>query len=250
MKPREYQVMYEAEDRHWWYRSLHELILRFVRREYLRKGPLDCLDAGCGTGGLLARLAPFGRIAGCDASPAAVAFCHRRGLAGVTAADLNDSALPPAAYDVITLIDVLCHGWVRDRRALAERLFAALKPGGVLIANDPAFACLRGTHDRAVCIDRRFRRRDYRALFASAGFAVERATYRLPSFLLPIWIVRAAGRLARRDGSRDEVASDVVLPPPVVNAALLALARFDHALLRVADLPFGSSVFVVARKPA
>lgn len=250
MNPREYQVMYEAEDRHWWYRALHELILHFVRREFLRKGPLDLFDAGCGTGGLLARLAPFGRIAGCDASESAVACCRRRGLANVTVADLNDLAFPPSAYDVITLIDVLCHGWVRNRRALAARLFSALKPGGVLIANDPAFACLRGTHDRAVCIDRRFGRREYRALFASAGFAVERVTCRLPSFFLPIWLVRAAGGRARQDGSRDDVASDVAVPPALVNAALLALARFDHALLRVADLPFGSSVFVVARKPA
>lgn len=33
MNDREYQLMYQAEQHHWWYRALHELILRFVAAE-------------------------------------------------------------------------------------------------------------------------------------------------------------------------------------------------------------------------
>ena len=47
--------------------------------------------------------------------------------------DLNEQALPSAAYDVITAIDVLAH--VPDFDATARMLHRALKPGGLLYAN-------------------------------------------------------------------------------------------------------------------
>lgn len=48
----EYERMYRAEGLHWWYVSLHELILRHVRLEVEKRGRLAILDAGCGTGRL------------------------------------------------------------------------------------------------------------------------------------------------------------------------------------------------------
>ena len=51
MEPAEYALMDDAEDRMWWYRALHA---RLVEALAGALGPV--LDAGCGTGGLLARL--------------------------------------------------------------------------------------------------------------------------------------------------------------------------------------------------
>lgn len=54
MDPAEYARMRAAEDTHWWYAGLHEILLR-----HLPALPPEArvLDAGCGTGGVLARLA-------------------------------------------------------------------------------------------------------------------------------------------------------------------------------------------------
>jgi aminotransferase EvaB len=147
---REYQRMFEAEDRHWWYLTLRELVDGYARREFERRGPLRLFDAGCGTGGLLARLARWGEAEGCDRAPAALAACARRGLTGVHAADLSDLTLPPARYDLITVLDVLYHRWITDEGALLRRLWAGLRPGGLLLVNEVAFESLRSPHDVAV----------------------------------------------------------------------------------------------------
>jgi len=250
MNPREYQVMFDAEERHWWYRTLHELILHFVGAEFARKGPIDMLDVGCGTGGLMSRLAAFGRVAGCDISPDAIEFCRRRGLKDVVAADLLTAGFPDASYDVVTAIDVLCHGWMRNEREALAKLHAALRPGGLLITNDPAFECLRGTHDAAVFTKKRFRRKEFAAALAEAGFIVERMTYRLFPLFLPVLAVRVAGRARLRAGTpASEIASDIAMPAPSINAILYGIGRLENAALRHLSAPIGTSLFTVARKP-
>src|SRR5260370_17741210 len=55
----EYERMHAVEDRMWWYRGLRTLAARELARALGRstaQGPV--LDAGCGTGGMLARLGP------------------------------------------------------------------------------------------------------------------------------------------------------------------------------------------------
>ena len=55
MERREYERMHALEGRLWWYRGLHGLMVDLVETMTAgRTRPL--LDAGCGTGGLLAAL--------------------------------------------------------------------------------------------------------------------------------------------------------------------------------------------------
>ena len=51
MDPAEYELMDAAEDHMWWYRALHQRLI-----DALAGVQGSVLDAGCGTGGLLARL--------------------------------------------------------------------------------------------------------------------------------------------------------------------------------------------------
>lgn len=246
MNEAEYRRMFACEDRHWWYVALHHLILRTVTTEAAARGSLRIFDAGCGTGGLLVRLARYGSVAGCDFSPEALACCRERGLGSVTQQDLNRLALPAESFDVITCIDVLEHGWIESEMAVLERMYAALRPGGLLIVNCTAYTWLRSAHDTAVGCTRRYTRGRLRELLEKAGFHAERLTYRL-FFLLP---AIAAYRLVfRRKASARESASDVWLPPRGINAALLSLCTVENALLRGMNLPAGTSVFAVARKP-
>ena len=62
MNEREYERMFRVEDSHWWYVSLHELILDFVTAEMGRGRTLRLLDAGCGAGGFAVVMQPDGRI--------------------------------------------------------------------------------------------------------------------------------------------------------------------------------------------
>lgn len=248
MEAVEYQRMRDCEDRHWWYVALHELVLRFVAEEQRTRGALQIFDAGCGTGGLLARLARFGAASGCDYSEHALEHCRARGLSEVSRQDLNELVLPSDSFDVITCMDVLEHAWVRSDAALLSRLGAALRPGGLLLLNCTAFEFLRSTHDEAVLSQRRYTPARLRQLARDAGFGVEFLTCRMFVLFAPLALYRILRRVFR---ARSGVvpASDVWLPPVPLNAALLLLARCENLLLRCVPLPVGTSVFLVARKP-
>ncbi|MDA8100880.1 MAG: class I SAM-dependent methyltransferase [Nitrospiraceae bacterium] len=245
MEPREYERMYACEDGHWWYAGTHDLVLRQLSRS--PRKPLRIFDAGCGTGGLLQLLSPFGEAQGCDVSEEALALCARRGVRKVMQADLNTVRLAPGSYDVITCIDVLYHRRVRDDRQVLARFFDALAPGGMLILQAPAYEWLRSGHDVAVHTARRYRKKELLAKARECGFAVEFATYRV-SMLFPLI---AGLRLLRRffPGRSDRPPdSDVTMPTPMLNTVLRWILQAENRLLDRISLPFGSSLFIRARK--
>jgi trans-aconitate 2-methyltransferase len=100
------------------------------------RGDERVLDAGCGTGrvtaALLERL-PQGEVVAVDGSPAMVAEARERLGPRVDAfvADLTELVLE-APVDAI--LSTATFHWIADHDRLFERLFAALKPGGRLVA--------------------------------------------------------------------------------------------------------------------
>ena len=86
------------------------------------------------------------------------------------------------------------------------------------------------------------------ALLHAAGFAVEWASYRLPVLAIPAWIWRKLGRSPERSG-RPETSDLDRTSPRWVEGILSAGVRFENRLLMAGwRFPFGTSVFVVARK--
>jgi 2-polyprenyl-3-methyl-5-hydroxy-6-metoxy-1,4-benzoquinol methylase len=97
---------------------------------------LRCLDFGSGAGDLAQLLLALGHGADlADASRPLLEFAQwrlaRRGQ-HPTCIDLNTTALPPRAYDVIFAKDVLVH--VPDFAEAVTSLHTALRPGGLLLA--------------------------------------------------------------------------------------------------------------------
>lgn len=249
----EYLRMYQAEDHHWWYVSLHDLLLGQVRGEARRLGrPLDVFDAGCGTGRLWQLLsAERHRVAGCDASEEALRLCRRRGVAGARRADLNAIELEPGSLDVVTAIDVLYHAGVADDVAVMRRLARGLRPGGVLIVHLVAHEFLRGPHDVAVHTRERYTRAMVLDRLRAAGLHPERVTYRV-SLVFPLIAAYRlwSGRARRARARPEDVISDVSMPGPLANRLLRWAGRLEGWLTRWVALPFGSSILAVARQPA
>lgn len=100
------------------------------------RGDETVLDAGCGSGRVTALVAdrlPHGRVIGVDASSAMVeqARAHLGERATILQADLTELALPEPV-DVV--VSTATFHWILDHRRLFGRLFAALRPGGRLVA--------------------------------------------------------------------------------------------------------------------
>ncbi|MCX6907679.1 MAG: methyltransferase domain-containing protein [Verrucomicrobia bacterium] len=251
MEPDEYHAMRAAEDRHWWYVGLHDLVIHSVQGEAAElRRPLDILDAGCGTGRLCELMQPFGAVTGCDTHPLALEATAERGISRVRRCDLAVDDLEAESYDLITFIDVLYHRAVADENAVLRNLRRGLKKGGLLVMQVAAFEWLRGAHDLAVHTRRRYRRGEVVRLLQGVGFTVEFATYRLLPWFLPALLWRCFTRLCPPRSSDDKPLSDVASPvSPLLNQLLAACVKTENRLLCAGvRLPLGTSVFALARK--
>lgn len=244
MRIDEYTNMFVLEDRFWWYRGIHDLILGYLRKR--SEPPLRILDAGCGTGKLMTLLAPMGEVVGFDASAEAVEYCRQRGLSRVDIVDLNEFS-PQASYDAITCIDVLCHESVREIGSVLDQFRRGLSPGGILILNLPAFESLRREHDQVVQTVRRLQEKDLLPLLREKGFEIELSTYRLPALYYAIRLRKALA--PPRESASPE--SDLRMISPLLDALLWWMNWIENrAILAGIRFPVGSSLFVVARGPA
>ncbi|HEY5996789.1 MAG TPA: class I SAM-dependent methyltransferase [Candidatus Deferrimicrobiaceae bacterium] len=232
--------MRELEDRYWWYRSLHAL----VRAEVGDAGRI--LDVGCGTGGMLACLRDRD-CTGIDISGEALALARGRGLEGIHQASATELPFPESSFDAVLLLDVIYHRAVENDAVVLSECARVMRTGGVIILQAPAYACLSGTHDRAVHGERRYTAAGVRRLVEGAGLEVTHIGYR--NFLaLPFAI---ALRLVRRKGhpGRGAVpASDLRPLPGWIDRILFQASRLENAIVKWMPLPAGLSVWCIARK--
>jgi SAM-dependent methyltransferase len=242
LERREYEKLHAVEDEMWWFRGMHaNLLAAFGRRR--PKLPGNLLDAGCGTGGLLAKLAralPDWSPYGLDADVGACLLARAKSGRPVSCGSANQLPFADGSLAAIFSADVLCHRNVDEVDALAS-FHRGLARDGLLVLNLPAYQWLLSEHDHAVHNVRRYTARRVRRLLRRAGFAKIRTTY-WNSVLFPLM---AARRLV---GSRPSV-SDVMNFPRPIELAFRGIMRFEAMLIgRGLPLPYGGSILATALK--
>lgn len=245
MEPAEYQRMSSAEERMWWYRALHANLIAALRRHPGPQGS-TLLDAGCGTGGLLRRLADAGmdrpRV-GIDLEAVAAGLAAAKSGAPVAIASVDALPFADASLGAVVSADVLYHRRVDPDRAAAEA-FRCLMPGGVLVVNVPAYAWLSSFHDRQVHGARRYTRQGLCRLLAAAGFTAIEATY-WNTLLFPVMV------LHRKLAAPARETSDVGAFSSPLQALFLAIMAVERSAMRIGlRYPFGGSVLAVGMKPS
>ncbi len=249
MASREYKVMFQMEQEYFWYRALHNLTLREIRRitKLGMGGGISIVDCGCGTGGLLAVLKPyFPRLTGFDFSSDAVNFCRQRGFGDVRQMSITDITLPEESFDLACSLDVLCVLETDQFKKGLSQIRMVLKPGGFFIFNLPAFEHMRSEHDDAVMIKRRFRRGELRWELQAAGFDVEWINYRVSVLFPALWLVRMLKKFTKPPAA--EAHSDLKPLFSPLNALLTFFLKLENWIVPHVPMPFGLSVFGVARR--
>jgi len=237
MEPHEYALMDAVEGRMWWYRALHARLGDALAGVHGR-----VLDAGCGTGGLLAALRqthPALDLVGLEWSDEAARRAREKSGAVIVRGSVNALPFATASFDAVVTADVLCHAGVDPDAALAE-LHRVLRPGGRLVVNMPAYAWLLSAHDRNVHNARRWTAAVTRAALRRAGFADVRTRY-WNGLLLPLMVVQR--KLLARGA---DAASDVAAFSPWLDATLHAITAVERRL--PVPLPAGGSVLATATR--
>ncbi len=245
MLAHEYRVMFEVEDEYWWYRGLRVLVRELLAQYAAPDGTSRILDAGCGTGKNLEQFLQRGNAWGVDIAEEAIHFCRRRGIPADRAlvASLLELPFPDRFFDLAFSFDVICN--IQNDAAAFVELRRALRQGGRVIVQLPAYAFLWSAHDVAVGHKRRYGARDLREKIERAGLQVERLTY-LNMTLFPLIALLRFGR--RERAANGHANSDLTPLPRPVNSALTRLFSAEMRRAARASFPFGISLFAVARR--
>lgn len=235
----QYMRVKAVEDEHWWFVGLRELVAQTIGQLVPESGRI--LDAGCGTGRVLAELPERYDRVGVDLNPDVLAVAGALSGLELHKASLESLPFEDASFDAAFSLDVISDARLLDPAAALRELRRVLRPGAPLVLNLPAYEFLRGGHDIAAQTARRYTSGGVRRLLCEYGFEPERVGYRM-TLLFP------AAALARLLSSRDS-ASDVGEVAPRVNRALTRVLRIENRLIAHRMLPFGLSVFAVARRP-
>jgi SAM-dependent methyltransferase len=235
-----------AEQHHFWFRGFRRFVTPLIQEAVRGCASPVILDCGCGTGHNLALLRRYGHAFGIDLTASGLAYARRKGERAV--AQASAAALPfgTASFDVVTSFDVIYSLADREEAAALSEMFRVVRPGGHLVINVAAMPLLTGNHSVLAGEVRRYSRAGLADRLAAAGFDVRRMSYTNAAILPAV----AAVRLIQRVSGHRESASEISIPPAPLNAVLSGALRLEAAALRVVNMPFGSSLLALARRPA
>ncbi len=244
MELAEYKNIFDNEKSHFYYVGTHNAVLKFLNIYLSKKSGNTILDAGCGTGALMKKLNKFGEIWGIDASSEALKFAKQNKVRNIKKASVENIPFKDDLFDAVVSIDVLYHKAVKnDVRALSE-FRRVLKPGGLLIVKSPAHNWLRGSHDEIIHTVRRYNKNELQERLKKVKFNTIKMSY-INLFFLPFAVVKRISESL----FNHKPESDVKPVPKIINFLLIAVYGLEVEILTKTSLPFGLSLFAIARKP-
>jgi SAM-dependent methyltransferase len=170
-------------------------------------------------------------------------FCQQRDLRRLSQAQAEALPFAAGSFAVLTALDVLEH--LDDEEKALGEWHRVLQPGGHLVVSVPAYEFLWSGEDFVSAHRRRYRRGELRNRLETSGFAIDRVTY-LNAALFPA----VAGTIVFRRlfNPRSLYRSNLEPLPRWLNELLTGIFCLEASVLTRINVPFGSSIFCVARR--
>ncbi len=252
--PKYFTPLFEAEDRHFWFRS-RNLVLSKIVEKYSSDFPdgFCLLEVGCGTGNVLSmleRTCSRGKVAGMDLFSDGLRFARRRVKLPLVQGDMLKPPFEPC-FNMLCMFDVLEH--LPDDIGILQSARKLLLDGGRILLTVPADPCLWSYFDTASHHYRRYTSADLEQKLACAGYEVEF----ISPYMFSIYpLVRLIRRLTGggRDGQPldeeqiEKKSTGELAIIPVVNEILFwVLSQEAGWLASGRRFPVGTSLLAVAR---
>ena len=207
-------------------------------------GPV--LELGCGSGVFLREMSernPTHHYFGIDRYGVALSYANQQPAAlHLAKADLGHLPFANDSFSLLVALDVFDQRAVDLHQALQES-WRILRPGGLLLLRVSAYPWLQSAHDHAFNTGRRYARQEMGDRIHAAAFDLERVTYANTLMALPIIAQRLLQRWGLLAFSSNHAMS------PLVNQQVARLLGWEAHLLHQTNLPFGISLYTLARKP-
>ena len=238
MKASTYPEMFQLEQSHFWFTGKQAFINRAFTFCLLKNEKI--LDVGCGTGGTTQIMTKWGDVTGLEKNPQAASLARSRGLT-VKVGSANKIPFQNSTFTVVTFFDVLYHKGINESQALKEA-WRILEPGGHLFITDCATPSLWSVHDEIMDAKYRYTKQQLSTLVSSAGFTVDtlRSIY---AILYPIFVLV---RIIKKVFPSSPAIS---MPPNLINGICSILLSIESSVFPYVNPPFGSSIFIIAKKP-
>ncbi|MDT0619795.1 class I SAM-dependent methyltransferase [Salinisphaera sp. P385] len=235
------QEMSENEAGHWWFRARRAIISQLIARLIGLKRQVRLLEVGCGTGGNLSMLREFGQLEAIEPNDFARSYASRLSGLRIESGGLpGDLPVPDNTYDIVGLFDVLEH--VENDLDALLAVNRKLSADGHLVITVPAYQWLWSNHDQTHHHYRRYTIARLKRVIQQADLEIEQIGY-FNTLLFPIAALqRLLVRMCRRPLATD---GNV---PAWLNAVLFRVFATERHLISRLPMPFGLSVFAVARK--
>ncbi|MEI7578889.1 MAG: methyltransferase domain-containing protein [bacterium] len=245
MNQDEYKSMFEVEQTHWWYIGLRQMLFYWIKKIH----PKTILDAGCGTGinQLLLQQQHY-QIDGIDYSDLAVKFSKARGIKNVKQGMIQKLTFPDAHFDLIYSLDVLGILTPADSQLALQEFSRCLKPGGSLILNVAALQWLYSQHDVACHLIHRYNQKEIVAILKKNGFSIKKISYRV-FFLFPlVAFIKIIEKFQLKNVKDSEVTGDLKKTNSIFNLLLKPMMWLEFQTIKLLNLPWGTSLWIVAEK--
>lgn len=237
MDSKEYRLMYDLEDRHWWFLA-KRLFVQAAIPKFTKK--ISILDIGSGTGGMTKFLSHIGTVQSVEPSSDALPYLKRRGIKPIRTS-IDDCSFPPRSFDLICICDVLYHQDIKNDTGVLRKAYSWLKPKGYLCITDCAVPLLRSPHDTVMHARQRYWLSELIDKTKSQHFHIRKASY-IYFLTFPLFIIQRTMNTVIPFETVGEI-------PYILNHCLFFFCRIESILLRYIRFPIGSSVIVVGQKP-
>ncbi len=244
MEKSEFDNIAHRDAFHFWHIGRREILVRHIARFIPKSQEHLVLDVGCGPGGNIGILKPFGRVTGLDQSTYGLSYAKDKGYEKLLEGDLLNLPFPDESFDMVSSLDVFEH--IQDDTTAMRECMRVLKAGGILVATAPAHPFLWNEHDLRLHHVRRYASREIKQKVAGASLRVLFFSHFL-TLGVPGILARNTLKLLRPSRAKSDVYSED--SGPILNAFFLFVMRIEQRLMRFISLPFGSSLLIIAKKP-
>jgi 2-polyprenyl-3-methyl-5-hydroxy-6-metoxy-1,4-benzoquinol methylase len=245
-----FERLYQAESRNFWFR-VRNVIIENTVRDYL---PSDSrlIEVGCGTGFVSKRLKELGYIIECaDLYVEGLRFSQKRDVGNAYYQFNLYDLLFIDEFDGVCAFDVLEH--IEDDKLVLNNIYKSLKRDGFLFVTVPACKKLWSVTDEFAAHKRRYSAKELKEKVESAGFEIVKLSHFM-TFLFPfIFISRTLSNLTSSYGKsnkskiEDQIFSELEVSP-ILNKFFHSIFRLEIPFIQHINLPFGSSLLLVAKK--